>query len=576
MALPELQVAQLGLKRAAHLLRRATFGATKDQITAFSNLSAQAAVNALFRSALPDPVLPIDPATGSEWVTGETPAGSEDFELENYFLGWFIGQMMSVGIDENLSLAYSAREKIVYFLHTHFTTIKSRVTSSRALYFQNQLYRLFALDATNPDPEVNFKTLTVKVSVDNAMLRLLDGGLNVKGSVNENYARELHELYSIGRGLEGSVGSSPTDGDYIVYTEQDVQAAARVLSGWDFDSTFENIDPDTGLPRGKVKGNPTNASAHDNTPKQFSNRFNNNIIEPDPTLLNGTLPTEESALDEIRQLIDQIYSSPETARNICRKIYRFFVWAPHTKEEMDPIENAIIKEMADTFVAEGYKLQPVIENLLSSEHFYEAASQVTDDSFGCIIKSPLDLTLSTFKFFEVQLPDMVSNTEEFYMATESIIGYLNEMGMSFFEPYDVAGYEAYHQYPVYHRFWITPNALAQRYQFIRRLLSGENEMLSADAYEFINKNFAAAAPNATQLINTIATYLFPMPYYNEPTNTPGLTDARINYFKKALLSEFTDQYWTDSIWGGSNIEEKNTALEKLLNAMLQSPEFQLA
>ncbi|MBT1705202.1 DUF1800 domain-containing protein [Chryseosolibacter indicus] len=580
MALPELQGTTLGLKRAAHLLRRATFGATKDQIASFSNLTAQSAVDLLFPKniTLPDPEPPIDPATGQEWVTtGTTGANSEDFELENYFLGWFVAQMMSAGVDNSMALAWSARERIVYFLHTHFTTIKSRVSSSRALYFQNQLLRLFALDGVNPDPEINFKTLTVKISVDNAMLRLLDGGLNVKGAVNENYARELHELYSIGRGLEGVVGTTPADGDYIVYTEEDIQAAARVLSGWDFDDTFENLDPDTGLPRGKVKGNPTNASQHDNTPKQFSARFNNNIIQPDQTLLNGTLPTEESALDEIRQLVDQIYSSPETAKNICRKIYRFFVWAPHTRNEMDPIENTIINEMANTFRDNGYKIQPVIENLLRSVHFYEAAGGVTDDNFGGIIKSPVDLIISTLKMFEVKLPDMVNNTEEFYMTTEEILGRINSMGMSFFEPYDVAGYEAYHQFPVYHRYWITPNALANRYDFIRTLITtGRQAMLKANVYDFITKHFAAEAGNVTQLINALAAHLLPVPYYNEPTNDPGLTDARINYFKKALLSEFTETYWQTMIWPGNNIEDKTIALEKLLNAMLQSPEYQLA
>ena len=63
---------------------------------------------------------------------------------------------------------------------------------------------MFALDALNPDPFINFKELSVKISIDNAMLGLLDGNLNVKGSPNENYAREFHELYSIGRGLEGT------------------------------------------------------------------------------------------------------------------------------------------------------------------------------------------------------------------------------------------------------------------------------------------------------------------------------------------------------------------------------------
>ena len=95
----------------------------------------------------------------------------------------------------------------------------------------------------------------------------------------------------------------------------------------------------------------------------------------DPLLLNGGNATEASALDEIQQLIDLIYSKPETAKNICWKIYRFFVYAPHTPAESLAIDGPIITEMANTFESNNYKLQPVIENLLRSQHFYEAGSR---------------------------------------------------------------------------------------------------------------------------------------------------------------------------------------------------------
>jgi uncharacterized protein (DUF1800 family) len=578
MALPELIVDRLDRKRAAHLLRRATFGATKQQIDNFANFTPRQAVDQLFRQILPDPILPIDPATGIEWFNEDPSDGSsEDGDLEGFFLGWFIGQMISQGVDPNLSLAYTAREKIVFFLHTHFTTIRSKVSSSRALYFQNQLLRVFALDDLIPDPHKNFKSLTVKISVDNAMLRLLDGNLNVKGSANENFARELLELYSIGRGLEGSLPASQEQGDYVVYKELDVQAAARVLSGWDFDETFANVDPETNLPRGIVKGSSTNASAHDNDPKQFSQRFGNIIISPDTVLLNNGNATLDSALDEITQLINVIYSSEETARNICRKIYRFFVWAPHSLQENIPIENEVINKMVQVFTS-GYKIQPVIENLLMSQHFYEAGSGVEDDNFGGIIKSPLDLTIGTLRTFSIQLPDMISSTSDFYEKSNQIIRSLSAMGMNFFEPYDVAGYEAYHQFPVYHRFWITPNALSQRYAFIRSVITTmENGPFKANAYEYVRDHFPAEAPDARTLVVALSQYFFPVPddLDFDDTTTSSLTTHRMNYFKGALLGGFDEPYWT-SIWNGTSLEDKRLALENLLNAMLQSPEYQLA
>jgi uncharacterized protein (DUF1800 family) len=581
MPLPEFS-GTLGLKRAAHLLRRATMGATKTQIDAFAALTPADAITRLFRQVLPDPVLPPDPETGLPWFsTPQSDANSEDDKLQEYFKGWFIAQMMSPGISPELNLAYSTREKLVFFLHSHFTAIQSKISSSRALYFQNQLFRMFALDALNADPNVNFKELTVKVSIDNAMLRLLDGNLNIKGSPNENYAREFLELYTIGRGLEGTLPPPSGPGDYILFTEQDVQAAAKVLSGWDIDEDFVTIDADTDLPRGKVRGSITNASAHDHTAKTFSARFNGAVIQPDPLLTNGGIPTEASALDEIRQLIDLVYSKEDTAKNICWKIYRFFVYAPHTQQDAVALDSLVIKEMANTLVANNYKIQPVIENLLRSKHFYEAEDgDVRDDNFGGIIKSPLDLVLGTMRMFNTQLPEMTTNPETFYMATGEIISTLDSMGMKFYEPYDVAGYDCYHQFPIYHRSWITPNYLANRYDFIRSgLLSADPGVFTANMYDFVNNNFSdAVASDARMLIVELSKYLLPLhenlSFDDAGDDTASLTAKRLNYFKARFLQQFDEAYWTTR-WNEGAID-LNDQLEFLFNAMLQSPEYQLA
>lgn len=587
MPLPEFSGA-LGLKRAAHLLRRATFGATKQQIDSFASLTPTQATTQLFGQTLPATTLPIDPKTGQEWVvTGITDANSEGSDLSQYLLSWFIGQMM------HPSLAYSAREKIVLFLHTHFTMMMEKVNDTRALYFQNELFRHFALDGV-ADPEINFKKLTVKVSVDNAMLQLLDGTLNVKGSFNENYARELLELYSIGRGLEANPPATSGEiGDYGVYREADVQTAARILTGWAYDDQFTNIDPDTGLPRGTVKGSPTNASAHDNdtsVPKQFSDRFTStlfpgNTIVPDPLLMPGGNPTEESALDEISKLIDLIYEQTETARNICRKIYRFYLWAPHTEQEALAVET-IIDQMVELFVspANNFKLQPVIENLIRSQHFYEAAGGVTDDSFGGLIKSPIDLVVGTLRFFNIQLPDMASQPEQYYEATGEILSHVVNQGMNFYNPYDVAGYEAYHQYPVYHRYWITTNSLSRRYDFIRTLFDPQGTMVfNVNTYEYVRDNFAAVASDAETLLIELATYLLPhndaLTFDDTLDDTSSLTAARLTYFKNRFLTDVNmnpEAYWTDTWNQGTDIGELREWLNRLFGALLQSPEYQLS
>ncbi len=590
MPLPEFS-GTLGVKRAAHLLRRATFGATKQQIDTFATYTPVQAITQLFRQVLPDPVLPIDPATGSEWfLTGTIPdVSSEGFELENYYKRWVIGQMISTGISPAQSLAYSTREKLVFFLHTHFTAIAEKIGSSRALYFQNQLLRIYALDALNPDPLINIKELTKKISVDNGMIRLLDGSQNVKGSVNENYARELLELYSIGRGLEGTLPPATEAGDYVVYKEQDVQAAAKVLSGWDFNLDSEwpitspdiTLDPDTLLPRGKVRGDVLNASAHDNDPKIFSNRFGDAVIQPDPLLLNGGNATEASALEEISQLIELIYAQTETPRNICRKIYRFYVY----HNISTPIDSAVITEMANTLISNGYKIQPVIENLLRSQHFYEANAGVTDDNFGGIIKSPLDLINGYIGFFKVPVPTMASPAT-FYDFTGAVLGATNRMGMDFYQPFDVAGYEAYHQFPIYNRSWISVNYLAARYEFIRNQISANQMgMFAFDPIAFIQANFSnVIASNARTLITELAKYLLPvqdnLTFDTAADDNSGLTAERLNYFLVTFLSDIDppgteESQWTFRWTNQVGMDTVRGQLENLFNAMLQSPEYQL-
>src|SRR5258708_17596033 len=95
--------------------------------------------------------------------------------------------------------------------------------------------------------------------------------------------------------------------------------------------------------------------------------------------------------------------------------------------------------MAATFTANAFKVQPVLEELFQSQHFYEAAAGVDDDNFGGIIKSPLDLMTGTLRFFGLTLPDMINSPAQFYAATSDLIGKLNSMGMNLYEPFDVAG-----------------------------------------------------------------------------------------------------------------------------------------
>ncbi len=572
----------LGRRGAAHLLRRATYGPTIGQIKTFSSLTAAQAIQQLYHQAIPDAPPPVDPDTNEPWViTGVIDPEKMEFEYQEFFKRWFIGQMMSAGVPAGQSLAYSAREKLVFFIHTHLTAIAEKIGSSRAMYYQNQLFRLYALDDVAspvvPADKLNFKELTKKICVDNAMLNLLDGTINIRGG-NENFGRELLELYSIGRGREGSdVTAGLGPGDYFYYTEEDVQAAAKVFSGFQFDNNFAVIDPDTLLPRGKVRGTVTNASAHDNNPKQFSARFGNASIEPDPLLLNGTQATEESALDEISRLIDLIYDQEETANHICRKIYRFFLY----HEITDAIHTNIIQEMANTFRANNFKIQPVIEELLGSQHFYNNNSApFTDDAFGGIIKSPLDLVLGTYRLFNIQVPSIDTDASAFYERTGMVVNMMRtSMGMDFYQPFDVAGYDAYHQFPIYHRSWITVNNLTNRYNFIYNFLPG------IELYQFIRDNIdLAEASDARRLVIDVASFILPrtenltFDTAQDESQEATLTSERLLYFKSKFLDIIDpdpEAAWTDRYTNQQGINTMEGQLQNLFNAMLQSPEYQL-
>ncbi|MEQ9402738.1 MAG: DUF1800 family protein [Cyclobacteriaceae bacterium] len=592
MPLTEL-TGPLGKKRAAHLLRRACFAGTVSEIESFALLTPAQAVQQLFDAALPDPVLPIDPLTGQEWITQG--AQSEGFELEGFFLAWNLSQILGNGIEETKKLSYIFRERLVFFFHTHFTTKRSVVGNARSLYHQQALFRLFAFDGTDiiippedpDDPDSmetivprNFKQLTKKICVDNAMLVFLDGRLNVKGSPNENYARELLELYSMGRGLEGNVPEPEFIGDYFYYSEEDVQAGARVLSGFTTDTTFATIDEETGLPRGTARGG-TTASSHEEGSKTFSIRLGNAVVTPDPDLLLGGNPTEESALDEISQFVDLIYSQEEAARHICREIYRFFVY--HQIDQT--LSDDIIQEMADVFAASEFKIQSVLEVLLTSEHFYEAEAGSDDNNFGSIIKSPLDLVVGFIRNFEIPIPDYVTELETFHDFASGILQSMSNQGLDYYEPFEVAGYPAYHQFPIFNRNWIATNYLTNRYNFIRGSVSNGiiMEMGQVDILQFVRDNFSdAIASNARDLIIAISEYFLPTAE-NLSFDTPDvgeLTVERLNYFLTAFL--FAPQIdadpeaaWTFRWMNGVDDEVIANQLTNLFNAMLQSPEYQL-
>ena len=543
----------LGKKRAAHLLRRATFGATKQQIDEFAELTPQAAVVRLLPSQYDLPAPPLDPATGQSWVhpkpDKEINSGTES--LLGQVKAWWLHQMVNSPLD--------AVEKMTFFMHTHFTNMESRMRYAPALYYQTQLFRKYALG--------NFKELSKKICLDNAMLRFLDGHLNVVGRPNENFAREFFELYTVGK------GPSRGANDYTTFTEDDVAEASKVFSGYQEDKEFTNIDPDTGFSRVVVQTNAQGmAHRHDAGIKQFSSAFGNQKIAPTEVVNN--LATEEAALDEIHQLVEMVFDQDAAALHITKKLYRYLVYYEITEE----VEQNIILPLAQQFKEANYELRPILETLFCSQHFYDMDNTLdTDDNIGAIIKSPLDLIIGMFRFFRQPLPNQETELEKFYEAYRfGFLDPLSDQGLDFLEPFEVAGYAAYHQAPAFHRNWISANYLARRYEFSRIFTEGvtnrNDELLyKFDIVAYVNDTRNIKDPkNPEQLVRELTDYLLPR----------EITEERFLYFLKTILldnlSEINWKFEWEAFQQTGDDSAVRVQLENLFHTIIQSPEFQLS
>ena len=556
----------LGRTRAAHLLRRSTFGPTHQEIESFSALSAAEALDLLLADAPENPAPPIDPLTGMTWVDptgldGPRKAASdrEQDELFSFFQCWHLDVMRLSPL--------SLKERLTWFYHTHLPARWTEIRSSEAIYYQNCLYRHYALGS--------FKELFKKICVDNAMLVYLDGYSNRKNSPNENFAREMFELYSIGKGKQLS------EGDYSNYTEEDIRQATRVLTGWMFDDSFGYLDEDTGLPAGKLRthlagdGSTELATEHDAGLKTFTAKFGGQQLEP-AEIING-FATAEAAYAELDAMIEMIFDQEETARFITRKLYRFFVY--HFISE--DVETNIIGPLALLLKENDYNIASMLQVLLKSEHFFDADDALAEnDNLGALIKSPVDLFCGLFRFFAIQFPDRESEAADFYNDMKYVVDRLVDQGLNFYEPFEVAGYPAYHQVPGYNRNWITTYALAHRYQAGGILMKSIDESLERSFYldivDWVENSGTISDPgDAEEIMDILLGNLFAV----------QLTQERYDYFLYTVFIGFPDEdpayarnlwskAWSDYTSSGDDTDVR-LLLERLLSALIETPEFQL-
>ncbi|GAB4056464.1 DUF1800 domain-containing protein [Spirosoma litoris] len=403
MALLDAYTKTLTADQVAHLLRRATFGPTPDQIKTLTGQTAAQVVTKLLANQ-PTPALPLELNT-SKTFTDQPFDMNNQPTYEAYLKMWWSNLMLNQPV--------SVLEKMTLFWSNHFVTNDSTVRDYRYMYRYNALLRQHALG--------NFKAFTIAITQDPAMLRFLNGNQNVVGTANENYARELQELFTIGR--NGG------------YTEDDVRAAAKVLTGW----------TDTGY-RDATSASISSSfrpAKHDTTDKTFSATYQNTVIK-------GRTGTN-AGIDELNDLVDMILKNAETPRYICRRIYRWFVNSDITTD----VETNFIVPLADLFRKNNFELKPVLSALFQSQHFFDSALR------GAVIKSPTELVIGTFRFWGLQAPDPIQNIAAYYQIGRYTYIRLKEEQQELLNPPTVFGWTAYYQ-TGYYQQWINSTTLGLR------------------------------------------------------------------------------------------------------------------
>ena len=495
-----------------HLLKRTMFGSRKADIDYFASLTMDQAVNELLNpsAALPSPPLndysadvpDAAVAAGATWINNLSADPDLNSARRASFKKWWAGVLL--GQDRSI------REKITLFWADHFGTETNTIGIGNFIYGHNNLLRNNSLG--------NFKSLVRNVTTDPGMLIYLNGYLNSASAPDENFARELMELFTLGKG--------PT----VAYTEVDVRTAARILTGW-------RINITTGATY-------FDSTKHDTNAKQFSSYFGNATINGQ-TGANGALETDD--------LINMIFSKDEVSKYICRSLYRWFVY--YTIDAA--AEANVIEPLSAIFRSSNYDIKTLLSALFKSEHFFDVLNQ------GCMIKSPTDQVIGCMREFGVTFPPVASEYADSYGMWNYILNWTALMGQDMGDPPNVSGWPAYYQEPSFHEIWINSDTLPKRNQFTDTMVingyTRNNKKIIIDTIAFAMTLPNAGDPNAL-VADSLATF------YRVP-----LSDTVKQNIKQTILlsGQTQDYYWTNA-WTAYLADPTNMATAAIVSNRLKS------
>ena len=316
---------------ARFFLTRVGFAPDSGEVAQYVGLTREQAVDKVLATARTESVTPLP-----DWVLEPIPTRDirktwtdDQRRDEQRLRGQRYELLRAWWVREMLSTPSSLTERMTLFWHNHFTSGQDKVQYPQQMAQQNMLLRRDALG--------NFGELLHDVAKDPAMLQYLDGASNRKGKPNENFAREVMELFTLGEGH---------------YTQRDVSEAARAYTGW-------SLDPDT-------QAYVWRANQHD---------------DGDKTVLGQTGPFDGD------QVLDILLARPETATFVTTKLWREFV-----SDTPDP---ARIAPIAAQFRASHYDIKVALRGLFMSDAFWD------DGDRGVLVKSPVEFVVGTLRAFDI-------------------------------------------------------------------------------------------------------------------------------------------------------------------------------
>jgi uncharacterized protein (DUF1800 family) len=333
VALP-VAAAPMGSDDARHLLNRAGFGARPADLAQFAQLSREVAVDRLLAET-PARAGIAPPAELTEYMAPSRLRALDDEERKERakrnaiaLRAWWVSNMLAAATP-----AEQLRERMALFWHSHFVSSLEKVKSAKLMLDQNALLRRHALG--------RFDVLLHAVGKDPAMVVYLDSATNRKGSPNENFAREVMELFTLGEGN---------------YSEQDVKEAARAFTGW-------SIEPETGEFRWRP-------FAHDGGSKTVLG-------------VSGNLDGDA--------VLDILLARPQTAELLVRKLWREFV-------SMSPDEKEV-RRIAVRLRGSGYDMRVALREIFAGRAFWAAENRLA------LVKSPVDWVFGTLNTLDVEPPE---------------------------------------------------------------------------------------------------------------------------------------------------------------------------